>query len=66
MGKVLKEHIPEPIRMACITVTGHDGARWNRFEQNAFDKILVDAPCSIDRCVGHTQWRVRVCVGTHE
>ncbi|EGD83418.1 hypothetical protein PTSG_04026 [Salpingoeca rosetta] len=49
LGRVLREYIPAHIHAACVQVTGHDGAKWNRFEQNAFDKILLDAPCSSDR-----------------
>ncbi len=29
-----------------IQVTGHDGSRWGLYEQEVYDKIILDAPCS--------------------
>jgi 16S rRNA C967 or C1407 C5-methylase (RsmB/RsmF family) len=47
---VLDQHLPPPIR-ARVTVTGRDASRWSRYEQDAFDSILLDAPCSSERHV---------------
>jgi 16S rRNA C967 or C1407 C5-methylase (RsmB/RsmF family) len=46
--KVLDDHLPEDVR-ARVGVTGHDAARWGLHEQNAYDAILLDAPCSSER-----------------
>ncbi len=29
-----------------VRITGHDGTRWGLYEQNVYDKIILDAPCS--------------------
>lgn len=34
-----------------ITVTGHDSTKWGLYEQNRYDCILLDAPCSSERHV---------------
>ena len=57
---VLDEHLPEEKRRR-VRVTGFDGARWSRHEREAFDFILLDAPCSSERHVmaskkSLTQW----------
>lgn len=46
--RVLDEHLPPNVRNR-ITVTGKDAALWCRTERNAFDRILIDAPCSSER-----------------
>ncbi len=48
LKKVLDEHLPEGIR-ARVTVTGHDASRWGLHEQNCYDRILADVPCSSER-----------------
>lgn len=45
---VLEDYLPKE-RLSRVRVTGHDGARWCLHETNAFDRILVDAPCSGER-----------------
>ena len=47
---VLDEHLPPDIR-PLVAVTGHDASRWSRYEQSAYDRILLDAPCSSERHV---------------
>ncbi|MDC7126995.1 MAG: RsmB/NOP family class I SAM-dependent RNA methyltransferase [Spirochaetales bacterium] len=42
---VINNHLSEKFRQN-ITITGHDAAKWGLFEQNIYDKILLDAPCS--------------------
>lgn len=34
-----------------IKVTGHDSSKWTLYEQNEYDCILLDAPCSSERHV---------------
>lgn len=50
LADVLKEHLP-PAWLATVTVTGHDAATWGLHEQEAYDRILLDAPCSSERHV---------------
>jgi 16S rRNA C967 or C1407 C5-methylase (RsmB/RsmF family) len=46
--RVLDEHLP-PARRERVTVTGHDATRWGLHEQNAYEAILLDVPCSSER-----------------
>lgn len=45
---VIEDYLPREVRDT-VRVTGHDGARWCLHETEAFDRILVDAPCSGER-----------------
>jgi 16S rRNA C967 or C1407 C5-methylase (RsmB/RsmF family) len=45
---VLEDYLP-PETLERVTVTGHDGVRWCLHETEAFDRVLVDAPCSGER-----------------
>lgn len=45
---VLFDHLPSEV-MARVRITGHDGTRWGLYEKNAYDCVLVDAPCSGER-----------------
>jgi 16S rRNA C967 or C1407 C5-methylase (RsmB/RsmF family) len=47
---VIKDHLPAPWQNA-VTVTGYDAAQWGIHQQEAFDAILLDAPCSSERHV---------------
>jgi 16S rRNA C967 or C1407 C5-methylase (RsmB/RsmF family) len=47
---VLDQYLPEDTRSR-VQVTGHDAAKWSRFEQHAYDGILLDVPCSSERHV---------------
>jgi len=47
---VLDQHLPESLRTQ-VRVTGRDASRWSRYEQSAYDRILLDAPCSSERHV---------------
>lgn len=47
---VLDQHLDESLRQK-VTVTGYDASRWSRYEKAAFDRILLDAPCSSERHV---------------
>ncbi len=48
LKRVLREYLPDPV-LARTRVTGHDAARWCMHEKNAYDRILLDAPCSGER-----------------
>ncbi len=48
LKRVISEHLPESVAKH-ITVTGHDAARWSLYEQDRYDRILLDAPCSSER-----------------
>jgi 16S rRNA C967 or C1407 C5-methylase (RsmB/RsmF family) len=45
---VLEDYLPKET-LEHVRVAGHDGARWCLHETDAFDRILVDAPCSGER-----------------
>ncbi|MDR1626190.1 MAG: RsmB/NOP family class I SAM-dependent RNA methyltransferase [Spirochaetia bacterium] len=45
---VLDAHLPPELRCR-VGVTGRDAARWGLYEQNAYDSVLLDAPCSSER-----------------
>lgn len=47
---VLEDHLPPEYRNNII-VTGHDASRWGLYEQEVYDHILLDAPCSSERHV---------------
>jgi len=47
---VLDEHLPTEVRRR-IEVTGHDAARWGVHEPEAYDLVILDAPCSSERHV---------------
>jgi len=47
---VLDGHLPPGLRQR-VSVTGRDASRWSRYEQDAYDRILLDAPCSSERHV---------------
>ena len=48
--KVLDEHLPEEIRSR-VSVSGFDASCWCNHEREAYDRILLDAPCSSERHV---------------
>jgi len=50
LRRVLDEHLPPELR-ARVSVAGRDGAAWSRIERDAYDRILLDAPCSSERHV---------------
>lgn len=47
---VLNNHLDASV-IGRITVTGHDATRWSLYETNAYDRVLLDAPCSSERHV---------------
>lgn len=48
LRRVLSEHLPEPLAEQ-IKLTGHDAGRWGLYEPEAYDKIILDVPCSSER-----------------
>lgn len=47
---VIHTCLPEELR-SIIKVTGHDSTKWSLYEKEAYDRILLDAPCSSERHV---------------
>ena len=47
---VLDSCLPERLR-SVVKVTGHDSTTWSLHEKEAYDRILLDAPCSSERHV---------------
>jgi len=48
LHRVLEAHLPPAIRSR-VTVTGHDARKWGMHEKDAYDAILLDAPCSSEQ-----------------
>lgn len=48
LKKVIHEHLPENLQQR-ISVTPHNGSLMCKSQQNYFDRILVDTPCSSER-----------------
>lgn len=48
LHRVLDDHLPPRLRET-IVVAAHDAARWGVYEQDVYDRILLDAPCSSER-----------------
>jgi len=48
--KVLNDCLPPELRPV-VKVTGHDSTTWSLHERDAYDRILLDAPCSSERHV---------------
>jgi len=48
LRRVIDESLPESLR-SVVQVTGHDAERWGLYEKEAYDRILLDAPCSSER-----------------
>lgn len=44
MGQFAERHHTSELKF-----TKHDGTRWGLYEENVYDKVLVDAPCSGER-----------------
>ena len=48
--KVLNDSLTPELRQV-VRVTGHDSTMWSLHERDAYDRILLDAPCSSERHV---------------
>ena len=49
---MVKDHLSEAER-EIVQVTAPDATRWSLYEQNVYDRVLLDAPCSSERHVLH-------------
>lgn len=51
LSGVLKTYLPSGLVLGgSVRITGHDGIMcWSKREEETFDRILIDAPCSSDR-----------------
>lgn len=50
LQRVLQEHLADDVFLR-IRITGYDAGRWCQYEQEAYDRILLDVPCSSERHV---------------
>lgn len=50
LKNVIANHLPESWRES-VKVTAHDASKWGLYEQQAYDRVLLDAPCSSERHV---------------
>lgn len=50
LRRVVQQHLPESLKDR-IEITGHDARTWFRHEQNIYDRILLDVPCSSEKHV---------------
>ena len=50
MKRAFESSLPEEWRKN-IRITGHDASKWGVYEKEAYDYILLDAPCSSERHV---------------
>ncbi len=48
LKRVLEEYLPEEL-LRRVRITGHDASKWCIYEKDAYDAILLDAPCSSER-----------------
>ncbi len=48
LHRVLDDHLPIRLRET-VAVTAHDATRWGVYEKDAYDRVLLDAPCSSER-----------------
>lgn len=48
LRNVMDEYLEAQLRSQ-VTVTGHDAGKWCLYEQEAYDAILLDVPCSSER-----------------
>ncbi len=49
LQRVLRDYLPSEVYDSCIRVTGFDAGGWCLYEKEAYDKVLLDAPCSSER-----------------
>ena len=53
LKRVIDEHLPTVLK-TIVTVTGYDATKWGLHEKDAYDRILLDAPCSSERHLVHS------------
>lgn len=50
LKRVIDDHLPASFR-SIVSITSHDATKWGLHERDAYDAILLDAPCSSERHV---------------
>ncbi|MDC7246435.1 MAG: RsmB/NOP family class I SAM-dependent RNA methyltransferase [Sphaerochaetaceae bacterium] len=63
LHSVVNSHL-DPQMVQRVTITSHDASKWSLYEQNIYDAVLLDAPCSSERHLLHdtkamAQWSPR-------
>jgi 16S rRNA C967 or C1407 C5-methylase (RsmB/RsmF family) len=63
LQRVLRDYLPADVYDNSIRITGFDAGGWCLYEKEAYDKILLDAPCSSERHLLESphllkEWRV--------
>ena len=48
LSRVIREYVPKDLAES-VKVFGHDATRWCLHEKDAYEKVLLDAPCSGER-----------------
>lgn len=48
LKRVITDHLPSLLAER-VRITSHDATRWGVYEKNAYDRVLVDVPCSSER-----------------
>jgi 5-methylcytosine rRNA methyltransferase NSUN4 len=48
--RIFDDYIPKT-EQRNLKITGHDASKWSLYEKSAYDKVLLDAPCSSERHV---------------
>ena len=51
LQRVLRSYLPQEFLDNSLRITGFDASRWCLFETEAYDKILLDVPCSSEKHV---------------
>lgn len=52
LQQVFEQYIPAPKRTQ-LQLTHHDASRWCLYQKEAFDRVLLDVPCSSERHLLH-------------
>jgi 16S rRNA C967 or C1407 C5-methylase (RsmB/RsmF family) len=50
LRSVIENHLDQA-HQSIIRITSHDASKWGLYEQQAYDAVLLDAPCSSERHV---------------
>jgi 5-methylcytosine rRNA methyltransferase NSUN4 len=48
--RIFDDYVPKT-QQKNLKITGHDATKWSLYEKSAYDKVLLDAPCSSERHV---------------
>lgn len=50
LRRVVDRHLPEAL-CGRVRITSHDASKWGLYQTEAYDRVLVDVPCSSERHV---------------